>query len=139
MNALPNQCPICQGEVYVTRFRCTTCDTSLEGQFALQRSAFSTLSSEQLQFLEVFVKCEGRLNRMEGELDLSYPTIRSRLTEIVRKLGYEPGKDEPEPRRKSLSDVDRRAILDAVDTGKLSLDEALKQLNGASDAKEASL
>jgi hypothetical protein len=137
MNLLPNQCPVCQGEIYVTKFRCVACDSSIEGQFALQRSAFSALSSEQLQFLEVFVKCEGKLNRMEGELELSYPTIRSRLTEIVRKLGYEPGKDEPDARRKSLSDQDRRGILDAVDAGTLSLDEALKQLGGSADTKEA--
>jgi hypothetical protein len=47
-----------------------------------------------MQFLLTFVKCEGRLNRMEDEMNLSYPTLRSRLTEIVRALGYEPGKDE---------------------------------------------
>ena len=80
MNLLPSTCPICGGEVVVTKFRCTACESSVEGQFQPKQGAFSALSPEQVQFIEVFVKCEGRLNRMESELDLSYPTIRARLT-----------------------------------------------------------
>ena len=29
---------------------------------------------------------------MEEELNLSYPTLRNRLYDIIRALGYEPGK-----------------------------------------------
>ena len=47
-----------------------------------------------MQFLLTFVRCEGKLNRMEEEMKLSYPTLRNRLNEIVRALGYEPGKED---------------------------------------------
>jgi hypothetical protein len=130
MQSMPAQCPMCQGPVVVTRFRCAACESSIEGQFEPAASAFAALSPEQLRFVEVFVKCEGRLNRMETELDLSYPTIRTRLNEIIRRMGYEPGKDEPEPKRKSTSEQERKAILDQIDAGTLSLDEALKRLGG---------
>ncbi len=130
MNSLPNSCPICNGEIMVTRFRCVACDSSIEGQFEPKQTAFGALSPEQLQFVEVFVKCEGRLNRMESELELSYPTIRARLTEIIRKMGYEPGKEESEPKRKGISEADRRKILDDLDAGRLTADAAMKQLSG---------
>ena len=130
MNSLPAACPICNSAVVVTRFHCSACDSTVDGQFEPKQTAFAALSPEQLQFVEVFVKCEGRLNRMESELDLSYPTIRARLTEIIRKMGYEPGKDEPEPKRKGLSESDRRKILDDLDAGRLSADAAMKQLSG---------
>jgi len=88
------------------------------------------LSREQLRFVEVFVKCEGRLNRMETELDLSYPTIRARLTEIVRVMGYEPGREEPEPRRRGLSEDERRRVLDDLEAGRITPDQAMQQLGG---------
>lgn len=130
MNSLPNVCPLCSGEIVVTRFRCAACDSSIEGQFEPKQSAFGALSPEQLQFVEVFVKCEGRLNRMETELELSYPTIRARLTEIIRKMGYEPGKEDAEPKRKAITEADRRKILDDLDAGRLTADAAMKQLSG---------
>lgn len=133
MNALPNTCPICSGEIVVTRFRCAACDSSIEGHFQPRQAAFAALSPEQLQFVEVFVKCEGRLNRMESELELSYQTIRARLTEIIRKMGYEPGKEETEPKRKAVSEADRRKILDDLDAGRLTADAAMKQLSGQED------
>jgi hypothetical protein len=136
MNTLPSACPICGGEVAVTRFRCAACDSSVEGQFQPKQGAFAMLSPEQLQFIEVFVKCEGKLNRMESELDLSYPTIRARLTEIIRKMGYEPGKEEPEPKRKVISEAERRRILDDLDAGRLTAEQAMKQLNPQTTTEE---
>jgi hypothetical protein len=68
-----------------------------------------------MQFLLTFVRCEGRLNRMEEEMKLSYPTLRNRLNEIVRALGYEPGKEDL---AQPLSAEDRRQILEDLDQGR---------------------
>lgn len=88
---------------------------------------FRNLSADQMQFLLTFVKCEGRLNRMEEEMKLSYPTLRNRLTDIVRALGFEPGKDDiPQ----SLSVEERRQILEDLDTGKIGWEEAQARLRG---------
>jgi hypothetical protein len=132
MNNLPGRCPICgSSEVIVTRFRCGACDVSVQGGFVPERGAFAALNAEQMRFVEVFVKCEGRLNRMEAELDMSYPTIRARLTEIIRCMGYEPGREEQEqPRRRALSESERRRVLDDLEAGRITPDQAMRQLGG---------
>ena len=124
MNALPTKCPICGGEVTVTRLHCRDCDTTIEGRF--NAGPFSQLSQEQLQFIEIFVRCEGKINRMENEINLSYPTIRNRLHEIIRALGYEPGGGEDLPG--GLSDEERQRILEDLDKGLISAEKAMSLL-----------
>lgn len=127
INKSINKCPVCGEDLAVTRLYCVNCDTTIEGHFLAEHTPFGHLSPEQMQFLLTFVRCEGRLNRMEDEMKLSYPTLRSRLNEIVRALGYEPGKEEaPVP----LSPEDRRAILEALDQGTIAWDEAQARLRG---------
>ncbi|MCS6846418.1 MAG: DUF2089 domain-containing protein [Anaerolineae bacterium] len=126
MKNLPNQCPICGGGITVTRFQCDQCDVTIEGRFAV--SKFVRLSDEQLQFVETFVRCEGKISRMENELGLSYPTIRARLHEVIRALGYEPGKDEG-PAAPGLSLAERKRILEDLDQGRITAEQAMKLLS----------
>lgn len=128
MNILPSRCPICGGEIQVTRFHCDQCDVTIEGRFTAGK--FANLSNEQLQFIEVFIRNEGKLSRMESELGLSYPTIRSRLQDIIRALGYEPGRDDqPEkPAPKGISEADRKRILEDLDQGRISAEQAMQML-----------
>jgi hypothetical protein len=123
MNLLPTHSPFDGGEIVVTRFYCPGSDTTVEGRFAVV-APFPQLSPEQLHFVETFLRCEGKLSRMEGELNLSYPTLRSRLHDIIRALGYEPGKEEPPV----VSEERRRSILDELDAGRISFDDAMAQL-----------
>lgn len=125
MQTLPGSSPFDDGEIIVTRFYCPGSDVTVEGRFAVA-VPFAQLNPEQLRFVEIFLKCEGKLSRMEGELGLSYPTIRNRLHEIIRALGYEPGKEEAAP----ASAVDRRDILANLDAGSISFDQAMSQLRG---------
>jgi hypothetical protein len=124
MKTALSKCPVCNGELYVTRFHCETCETTIEGRFP--NAAFSGLTSEQLDFIETFVRCEGKITRMEEEMAVSYPTIRNRLQEVIRALGYEPGKDD----LVDISDEKRRSILEELDTGKISAEEAMRVLSG---------
>jgi hypothetical protein len=62
---------------------------------------------------------------MEVELGLSYPTIRNRLHEVIRALGYEPGGEEPFA---GLSDTERQRILEDLDQGVISAEEAMRLL-----------
>jgi hypothetical protein len=129
MNMLPTRSPFDGGEIVVTRFYCPGSDTTVEGRFAVD-SPFPQLSPEQLHFVETFLRCEGKLSRMEGELNLSYPTLRSRLHDIIRAMGYEPGKEEPATVSEEVSEDRRRAILSDLDAGKISFDEAMATLQG---------
>ena len=120
MNTLPTKCPLCGGEITVTRIYCRDCDTTIEGRF--EGGPFSQLTQEQLEFAETFIRHEGKITRMEGELGLSYPTIRNRLHEVIRALGYEPGgADEPG----GLSDDERQRILEDLDKGLISAEKAM--------------
>ncbi|MFN2147397.1 MAG: DUF2089 domain-containing protein [Anaerolineales bacterium] len=117
-------CPVCDERLSVTRLHCRHCDTTIEGHFDLGR--IGRLSQEQLEFLEIFIRCEGKLSRMEPELDLSYPTLRARLTDIIRTMGFTVG---PEP--SLISDEERHRILDDLANGKLSSEEAMRLLEGS--------
>src|SRR5512136_1577379 len=125
MKASLSKCPVCEGELTVTRLRCDTCDTSIEGRFT--NGAFGGLAAEQLDFIETFVRVEGKMNRMTEEMGISYPTLRNRLHEIIRALGYEPGKDEPV---EDIPDEKRRQILEQLDSGTISPEEAMRLLHG---------
>jgi hypothetical protein len=82
-------CPVCGGGLTLVRMHCSQCNTTIEGDFQLPVGPFSKLTPEQIQFLLNFVRCEGRFTRLEKELNLSYPTLRNRLNEIIRVLGFE--------------------------------------------------
>ena len=121
MNKLPNSCPICGGEFVVRAVQCRECDTQIEGRF--QQGAFARVSEEQLAFIELFVRNEGKITRMESDRGLSYPTIRNRLHEVIRALGYEPNEEDEFA---GLSDEERKKILDDLEQGSIDYDEALR-------------
>jgi len=108
----------------VVRLHCSSCDTSIEGRFALGQ--FSNLSPEQMDFVFTFVRCEGKINRMEQELELSYPTIRNRLHEVIRKLGFEPGRDESP----DVSEETRSTVIADLEAGKITAEQATRLLRG---------
>lgn len=126
MNQLPKKCPICQGNVIITRFFCPDCQTSVEGSFILQQSPFQNLNQEQMNFLLTFVRSEGRLNRMEEILGLSYPTLKNRLNDVIMALGFQPEKEI----QFKLSDSQRQQVLDDLENGRIDSTQALRYLQG---------
>jgi hypothetical protein len=117
-------CPVCEQRLTVTRLHCRNCDTTIEGHFETGR--FGRLTPDQLNFVETFLRCEGKLNRMESVLDLSYPTLRSRLSQVIEAMGFEVGSAPTD-----LSDEQRHQILDELATGKISSEQAMELLEGA--------
>ena len=117
------RCPVCGDTLTVARLHCRSCDTSLEGQFTLGR--FYRLSPEQLAFIETFIRCEGRLNRVQEEMAISYPTSRGRLIEVIRALGYDVV-EEPAP----IPVEDRKVILEQLARGEISSQAAVELLKG---------
>jgi len=113
-------CPVCSGELAVTRLRCTSCGTTLEGEFSVGR--FARLSRDQMALLESFLRSRGNLRDIERELGISYPTVRARVEALVRALGFGPRSDddaaatdgdtptEPDSREAILERLARREI-----------------------------
>ncbi len=87
MYAVPSECPVCHDDLYINQLVCRNCGTEIRGRFEMDR--LSKLIPEQRYFVEVFLLCEGKLNCVQEELGISYPTVRSRLDEIIRALRHE--------------------------------------------------
>ena len=123
MNPMMTICPVCGERLAVTRLECRACQTSIDGQFDPGR--LGRLTTDQLAFVETFVRCEGKLNRMERELGLSYPTLRSRLIELIRQMGYPVG-----PETAARSEEERTRVLDLLAAGEIDSAEAMRRLEG---------
>ena len=137
-------CPVCQGELMISRLHCRSCGTALEGEFGVGR--FGRLSREQLSLLESFLRSRGNLKEMERELGISYPTVRSRVDALVRALGLGEGdevvlepeaSDDAEPESAEVADpsaAQRRDILERLARRELSATDAAEQLRALGEA-----
>jgi hypothetical protein len=115
-NPVIGRCPICSEALRVVRLDCEGCGTRLEGTFTLGR--FQSLSPEQLEFLETFIRARGSFKDVERELGISYPTVRSRLDAVIRALGF-PSQVEPDREAER-----RKEILRELAEGKIAPDDA---------------
>jgi hypothetical protein len=124
-------CPVCAGELTITRLHCRTCGTALEGEFGVGR--FGRLDREQMSLLESFLRSRGNLKEMERELGISYPTVRGRVDALVRALGLGdstealPEDVDTEPSHDATV-ADRRDILERLARKEITADEAASQL-----------
>ena len=116
-------CPVCSGELAVTRLHCRTCGTTIEGEFSVGR--FARLGRDQHALLESFLRSRGNLRDMERELGISYPTVRARVEALVRSLGFGPRGDESEPEPDATPETGtREAILERLARREISAEEA---------------
>ena len=116
MNELSN-CPYCGGDFIIKEVECQGCKTQIKSNFRTNR--FHMFKPDDLYFIEVFLKNEGNIKLMEKDLGVSYPTVKSRLKNIIKTLGYQTKNDDSEKRLK---------ILDALSDGEINIKEALKSL-----------
>ncbi len=115
-NFVPNDCPVCGGELIIDKISCTKCDMQMTGTFYL--SGFTALKERQLEFIKVFIRCKGNIKEVEKELGISYPTVKGRLDEVARALDVEINDERK----------DNTAVLESLEKGELSIDEALEML-----------
>lgn len=117
------ECPVCSELLHVTRLECGSCGTAIEGHFLLDR--LSRLTPEQTTFLETFIKNRGVIKDIEVDLGISYPTVKARLDEVVRALGYSTSDSSLRP---SQVREERRSILEALQNKRISADDAARRL-----------
>ena len=114
------KCPVCGGATHVTGIACAECGTKIEGSFSLCK--FCKLDSDQKSFLDVFIKCRGNIKEVEKELGISYPTVRNKLEDVAGTLGYKTEHQAEDTGK-------RKEILDKLNNGEISAEEALELLN----------
>ena len=118
-------CPVCSGELAVTRLRCGSCGTTLEGEFSVGR--FARLSRDQTVLLESFLRSRGNLRDIERELGISYPTVRARVEALVRALGFGPRSDDDSSAGGEDADATpqtRESILERLARREISAEDA---------------
>ena len=129
-------CPVCSGELAVTRLHCRSCGTTLEGEFSVGR--FGRLTREQLVLLESFLRSRGNLRDMERELGISYPTVRSRVEALIRALGFGPrdGDEAADDQPADAAGVaaERQQILERLARHEISADEAASAIRALGSA-----
>ena len=124
------RCPVCEQPFAVSELSCPACDLRVRGHFE-RGCRFCALEPDQLRVLEVFLSCGGVLRDMEKVLGISYPTVRSRVDAMLKALGYTPREEARAV--EELADQ-RKAILDQLQAGEITADEASTRLKAlASD------
>jgi hypothetical protein len=106
------------GPLLVERVRLLESDIALEGSFELPPLARLTL--EDQIFITAFVRSHGSIKDMEELFGISYPTVKNRLNRISQQLEFV---DINPPLAKS-------EVLEHLERGELSVDEAVKKLRG---------
>lgn len=89
---------------------------TINGEFELPPLA-QLLFDDQV-FVAAFVKCHGSIKQMEKHFGVSYPTIKSRLNKIAGRIDFVDIQTSP-------GLIDRSDVLDQIEQGELSVDEAI--------------
>ena len=127
MHPVIGRCPICHDELSVTRLHCRSCGSTVEGAFSL--GPLERLSQEQIRFVEAFIRARGSLKDVGAELNMSYPTVNSRLNDILIALGWGDRVKVADVREETTAQADRRReILMQVQEGKLTAAEAAQMI-----------
>ncbi len=109
-------CPVCNANLTVSVLKCNECNTSIHGEFSLSR--FDYLTPSQQEFALVFIKNSGNIKLIEKELNISYPTVKKNIDEIIKALGFE---------KINILESDKMTkeeIYKALKNGEIDFDEA---------------
>lgn len=81
---IPIECPSCYNQLKVKSLHCDQCGTSIDGLFDLPLQA--KLNQDEQQFILNFIKFSGSLKDMAKHLNLSYPSVRNLLDDLIEKI-----------------------------------------------------
>ncbi len=108
-------CPHCHGKLKIKEYQCTSCNLTLRGDF--EESYFANLNKEQLDFIRTFIIVQGNIKEMEKRLNISYPTVKNRLSEIIKAFGHT-----------DTSNIDYSDVFSDLEEGFVSVEEALSMI-----------
>ena len=119
MKQILSKCPECKGTLNISLLRCPDCGMELKKEYAL--SVFDRLEKEQYDFLLSFLKNRGNMKDVQLEQQISYPTAKKRLEELLISL--------------ELSEVPEKRERDEVDMSNLNIDYTSKKASEIIKAK----
>ena len=126
LTPLPTRDPFGGGEVVVTRVEVPATGTVIEGTFGL--GWIGRLTPEQLDLVGLLLERRNNLQRLAGDLGVAYNTVRARFEEVVAAVGGPAA--PPTSGSALLSEAERRAVLQQLATGEISVEDAKARLAG---------
>ena len=104
----------------IERVRTVDNGIAIEGDF--EPPPLVRLDADDQAFVAAFVHCHGSIKQMERWFGVSYPTIKARLKRIADRLDFAEVVDG------EASAIEPADVLDRLETGEISADEALAEL-----------
>ena len=104
----------------IERVRTVEDGIAIEGDFA--PPPLARLDADDQAFVAAFVHCHGSIKQMERWFGVSYPTIKGRLNRVADRLDF------AEVMEGKLSAAGPADVLDRLETGEISAEEALAEL-----------
>lgn len=84
ISKLPIVCPSCSSSLNVSQLTCPSCSTMVSGNFPLP--VLLQLSQEEQDFILQFFLTSGSLKEMASQMGISYPTVRNRLDDLIKRI-----------------------------------------------------
>lgn len=81
---LPIHCPSCETSLNVSQLKCDNCKTEISGNYELP--LYLQLSREEQDFILQFFLSSGSIKEMAKQAELSYPTMRNKMDDLIRKI-----------------------------------------------------
>ncbi|MGD9604929.1 MAG: DUF2089 domain-containing protein [Bacilli bacterium] len=116
-----SKCPICGEELSITRLHCHNCGVEINGDFSL--SKLCRLSKEQMTFVLLFLKNQGNIKAIEKDMNISYPTVKKLLNDVLVNLGFDVSEEDS-----VKPSIQRQEILEKLANKEISFEEANQQL-----------
>ena len=116
----PTTCPVCGGDYEITKLTCKKCGSELGGHFS--GCDFCNLSEQDSFFVLTFLKCRGSIKDVEKELGISYPTVRNKLDNVIKRLGLKSTVSQQDIK------AQRQNIIDRLDKGEITANQAAEEL-----------
>ncbi len=113
-----SRCPKCGRRLFIREYECHRCGTKIIGEFEMF-CVFEGLEQEYLEILRAFISTYGNIGEVAKILGVSRPTAKARIQQLGEALGI---------KMQSYEFESNLAILEAIEKGEISIDEALEKI-----------
>ena len=110
------RCPDCGKPMTPVTCECQHCDIRMEGKFSV--SILSQLTVTDQALVIAFVRSYGSIKKIQKLLDVSYPTARARIADLIKRLDS----------TMEVTDNMESQILEKLERGDISFSEAMAEL-----------
>jgi len=110
------RCPDCSRPMMPTSCECSVCGIKMEGTFTV--SILSQLSPDDQALVVAFMHSFGSIKKIQDLLNVSYPTARARIAEVIKRLDL----------TMSVPNEQGDRILEKLERGDITFKEAMENL-----------